>query len=122
VTGWWTCATAVGHVSGTIGIELGSEQFSTYVGWLMPWGTPLTLIGTDADEVATAQRQLVRIGIERLAGATTAPVEQLLDGRPEDHRRVEFADVNDGVDATILDVRQDDERAESAIPGSRADP
>ena len=111
-------AYAVGHVSGTIGIELGSEQFSTYVGWLMPWGTPLTLIGTDADEVATAQRQLVRIGIERFAGATTAPVEQLLDGHPEDYRRVEFADVNDGVDATILDVRQDDERAESAIPGS----
>jgi glyoxylase-like metal-dependent hydrolase (beta-lactamase superfamily II)/rhodanese-related sulfurtransferase len=111
-------AYAVGHVSGTIGIELGSEQFSTYVGWLMPWGTPLTLIGTDADEVATAQRQLVRIGIERLAGATTAPVEQLLDGHPEEYRRVEFADVNDGVDATILDVRQDDERAESAIPGS----
>jgi glyoxylase-like metal-dependent hydrolase (beta-lactamase superfamily II) len=111
-------AYAAGHVSGTIGIELGSEQFSTYVGWLMPWGTPLTLIGTDADEVATAQRQLVRIGIERLAGATTAPVEQLLDGHPEEYRRVEFADVNDGVDATILDVRQDDERAESAIPGS----
>jgi glyoxylase-like metal-dependent hydrolase (beta-lactamase superfamily II)/rhodanese-related sulfurtransferase len=114
-------AYAAGHVSGTVGIELGSEQFSTYLGWLMPWGTPVTLIGTDADEVAAAQRQMVRIGIDRLAGATSTPVTDLADGELQTYRRVEFADLVDGgggVDGTILDVRQDNEREESAIPGS----
>lgn len=110
-------AYASAHVRGTVGIELGSEQFSTYLGWLMPWGTPVTLIGNDADEVATAQRQMARIGIDRLAGAATDPVETLTDD-PDSYRRAEFADVKDGIDGRVLDVRQDDEREESAIPDS----
>ena len=39
-----------GHLRGTIGIDLGG-QFATYLGWLMPWGTPVTLIGESADQV-----------------------------------------------------------------------
>ncbi len=110
-------AYATAHVRGTVGIELGSEQFSTYLGWLMPWGTPVTLIGGDAEEVATAQRQLARIGVERPAGAATDPVERLTDD-PDSYPRAEFADVQDGIGGRILDVRQDNEREESAIPGS----
>jgi glyoxylase-like metal-dependent hydrolase (beta-lactamase superfamily II)/rhodanese-related sulfurtransferase len=110
-------AYAAGHVSGTVGIELGSEQFSTYLGWLMPWGTPVTLIGKDAESVATAQRQMARIGIERPAGAATTPVEELTD-EPGSYRRASFADLRDEVEGTVLDVRQDNERSESAIPGS----
>ena len=110
-------AYATGHVRGTVGIELGSEQFSTYLGWLMPWGVPVTLIGGDADEVATAQRQMVRIGIDRPAGAATDPVERLSDDL-DSYRRVEFAEVKDGIDGRVLDVRQDEEREESAIPDS----
>lgn len=110
-------AYAAVHVPGTLGIELGSAQFSTYLGWLMPWGTPVTLIGGDAATVATAQRQLARIGIERPAGASTEPVERLTDD-PGSYPRVRFTDVEDGLEGRILDVRQDHERAESAIPGS----
>ncbi len=33
-----------GHVRGTVGFDLGA-QFATYLGWLIPWGTPVTLIG-----------------------------------------------------------------------------
>jgi glyoxylase-like metal-dependent hydrolase (beta-lactamase superfamily II)/rhodanese-related sulfurtransferase len=110
-------AYATAHVRGTVGIELGSEQFSTYLGWLMPWGTPVTLVGGDADQVATAQRQLARIGIERPAGAATGPVERLTDD-PDSYPRAEFSDLEGGVDGQVLDVRQDDEREESAIRGS----
>lgn len=110
-------AYATAHVRGTVGIELGSEQFSTYLGWLMPWGTPVTLVGGDAEEVATAQRQLARIGIERPAGAATDPVERLTDD-PDSYPRAEFSDLEDGVDGRVLDVRQDNEREESAIRGS----
>jgi hydroxyacylglutathione hydrolase len=110
-------AFAGAHVGGTVGIELGSEQFSTYLGWLMPWGTPVTLIGGDAEQVATAQRQLARIGIDRPAGATTDPVERLAD-ELESYPRAEFTDLEGGVDGTVLDVRQNDEREQSAIAGS----
>ena len=50
--------------------------FATYLGWLIEWGTPLTLLGETADDVAEAQRELVRIGIDRPAAAAT--------GKPQD--------------------------------------
>jgi hydroxyacylglutathione hydrolase len=112
-------AYAAGHISGTLGIELGSEQFSTYLGWLLPWGSPITLLGESADQVATAQRQMVRIGIDRPAGAAVGKVEHLATaGEVRSYPVVSFDELRDGIDGTVLDVRQDDERVESAIPGS----
>jgi hydroxyacylglutathione hydrolase len=67
-------AFAAGHVPGTFSIPL-DNRFATYLGWLIPWGTPLTLLGDSAEQVAQAQRELARIGIDRLAAAAT--------GRPE---------------------------------------
>jgi len=74
-------AYAAEHLRGSVGIELG-EQFTTYLGWLVPWGTPITLIGDDPQQVADAQRQLVRIGIDRPAGAAVGTPAQLADGEP----------------------------------------
>ncbi len=54
------------HLTGTVNLEL-DDSASTYLGWIIPWGTPVTLVGT-ADDVANVQRQLVRIGIDRPAG------------------------------------------------------
>jgi hydroxyacylglutathione hydrolase len=61
-------AFAAGHVPGSLSFEYG-DGFATNLGWLMPPGTPLTLVGESADQVACAQRDLARIGIE-LAGGT----------------------------------------------------
>lgn len=114
-------AYAAEHIGGTVGVALGA-QFATYLGWLIPWGTPLTLIGQDAAQVADAQRRLVRIGIDRPEGSALGSPRDLA-GSDELRRypRVSFADVaaargRDGV--VILDVRRDDERAHGAIPGS----
>jgi hypothetical protein len=41
-------------------------SFATYLGWLIPWGTPLTLLGDTPEQVTEAQRELARIGIDRL--------------------------------------------------------
>lgn len=78
-------AYAASHVHRSVGVALG-QQFSTYLGWLMPWGTPLTLIGESAEQVAEARRMLVRIGIDELQGSATGyipgaahvPMHQLL--------------------------------------------
>jgi hydroxyacylglutathione hydrolase len=110
-------AYAAEHIAGTVGIALG-EQFVTYLGWVIPWGTPLTLIGEDAGQVADAQRRLVRIGIDRPAGSAL--------GRPRDlaatdalrsYPTATFADLARDADV-VLDVRRDDERVHGSIPGS----
>ncbi len=115
-----------GHVRGTVGIDLGG-QFATYLGWLMPWGTPVTLLGESADQVAAAQREMVRIGIERPAAAATGQPSSLVpDEEVAAYPSVTFEDLqkrlsdpdDDAEPFTVLDVRRDDERAEQAIPGS----
>lgn len=116
-------AYAAEHLGGTIGIALG-QQFATYLGWIFPYGRPLTLIGESADQVAQAQRQLVRIGIERPAGAAVGTPAELADGEERrSYPRVTFADVPHGVDRNgadvVFDVRRDDERSNGSIPGSR---
>ena len=63
-------AFAAGHVAGTLNFGL-DGSFATYLGWLIPWGTPLTLLGETAEQVAEAQRELVRIGIDRPAAHAT---------------------------------------------------
>ena len=63
-------AFAAGHVAGTLSFDL-DGSFATYLGWLIPWGTPLTLLGHTPEQVAEAQRELVRIGIDRPAAAAT---------------------------------------------------
>ena len=114
-------AYAADHVAGTIGIGLGT-QFATWLGWLIPWGTPLTLIGQTHQQVSDAQRQLSRIGIDHLAGAAIGEPAVLAD--PADRRSfpvASFADLTrrDVEHAVVLDVRRDDEWAVSHIPGAR---
>jgi hydroxyacylglutathione hydrolase len=53
------------HVVGTLGFEL-SDPLTTYLGWLLPWGSPLSMIGS-AEDLAAARRSLARIGIEQIA-------------------------------------------------------
>ncbi len=111
-------AFAAEHLTGTIGIELG-DPFSTYLGWLLPWGMPITLLGDTVDEVAEAQRQLVRIGIDRPSGAATGdgPVSWAAAHDRSSYPTIEFSQL-DGQDGTVLDVRRPDERSESSIPDS----
>jgi hydroxyacylglutathione hydrolase len=120
-------AYAASHVHGTVGIALGN-QFSTYLGWLMPWGTPLSLIGDSAEQVADAHRMLVRIGIDELQGAATGSAQDLSAGTTtSSYPRRTFAELPAGIvtadeatwaDVVLLDVRRDDEYAGGYIPGA----
>lgn len=113
-------AFAAGHVAGSVNIGL-AGQFVTYLGWLIPWSTPVTLLGDTAAQVAEAQRELVRIGIDRPAAmATGNPVGWT--AAPVAFRRATFTDLAAalaaGVDPAVLDVRRTSERATAAIAGS----
>ncbi|GAC1611323.1 MAG: MBL fold metallo-hydrolase [Mycobacteriales bacterium] len=107
------------HLAGTISIGIGT-QFSTYAGWVIPWGAPITLIGESPDQVAEAQRQLVRIGIDHLAGAATGPLDELAPDVPlRSYRQATFVDVAAVGDAVVLDVRRDDEIRHGHIAGAK---
>jgi len=113
-------AYAKGHISGTIGIEIGN-LFTTYLGWVVPWGTPITLVGERPEDVAKAQRDLSRIGIDEVAGAAVGPVEQLAGGRSlSSYEVTDFAGLARRLSAgerwTLLDVRRVDEWEGAHIP------
>ena len=115
-------AFAAGHLAGSLGFEL-SDNFVTYLGWLYTYGTPLTLIGEDEQQIAAARRELVRIGVDDLAGAAVGNIEDLADGTPlRSYRVSDFAGLiraRAQHPVHLLDTRRDDERAAGHIPGSQ---
>lgn len=113
-------AFAAGHAPGTLnfGIDGG---FATYLGWLITWGTPVTLLGETPEDVAEAQRELVRIGIDRPAAHATGGPENWSDGELASFLTATFADLEQvrhhrGV--VILDVRRADEYRSTHIKGA----
>jgi hydroxyacylglutathione hydrolase len=111
-------AFARSHLAGTVNFEVG-DSFSTYLGWTMQWGTPVTLVGDSAAEVAEAQRQMVRIGIDRPAGGADGGIDTwAAGGERRSYRQATFAELAGAVDGdglVVLDVRRDDEWAEGRI-------
>ncbi len=113
-------AFAAGHVTGTLNFGL-DGQFATYLGWLIPWGTPLTLLGDFPEQVAEAQRELVRIGIDHLAGAATGAPDEWTDDLLGAFGRAVFADlaqVRHHRPVTVLDVRRALEYADGHVDGA----
>ena len=114
-------AFARSHLAGTINVEIG-DSFVTYLGWTVRWGTPVTLVGDTAEEVAEAQRQLVRIGIDRPAGAATGGLDiWAAGGSLRSYRSATFAELADELPAgelTVLDVRRRDEWEAGHLDGA----
>jgi len=115
-------AFAAGHLAGSLGFELGIN-FVTYLGWLYRYGTPLTLLGETSEQVAEARRELVRIGIDHLAGAATGDIDTLADGQVlRSYPVTDFAGLAKAVaqgPVQILDARRNDERAAGYVAGSQ---
>ncbi|MFI6330045.1 rhodanese-like domain-containing protein [Micromonospora chersina] len=66
-------AYATSHLAGTVSLGLDGPM-STWLGWLIDWGTPITLLADTPQQVTDAQRELVRIGIDRPAAHATGEV------------------------------------------------
>ena len=114
-------AFAAGFVPGSVSFTLGNS-FASYVGWTVPWGAPITLLGDTADQVADAQRELTRIGIEGLAASAGRPGDWA-GGRPlVAVRLVKHGDLADRLGRqpapVVLDVRRNLEWAESHVVGA----
>jgi len=67
-------AFAAGHIPGSYGIPLGTPLIP-WAGWVIPFGSPLILVTSDAEEREAAVRQLIRIGYDDLRGFLTGGFE-----------------------------------------------
>ena len=113
-------AFAAGHVPGTVNFGL-DGSFATYLGWLIEWGTPLTLLGETEKDVTEAQRELVRIGIDRPRAAATGKPEDWATGELGSFPTATFAelaDVRHHREVVVLDVRRAQEFADARIEGA----
>ncbi|MFF0205643.1 rhodanese-like domain-containing protein [Streptomyces sp. NPDC005017] len=114
-------AFAEGHVAGSFNFEA-EGQLATYLAWLVPWGRPVTLLAESAEQLAAAQRELVRVGVDRPAAAATGdPEEWVREGEDlASFPRRTFADLaaRAGQGVVVLDVRRDSERASGHVRGS----
>ncbi|WP_432753672.1 rhodanese-like domain-containing protein [Streptomyces sp. JL2001] len=116
-------AFAAGHVTGSVNFEVDGRP-AVHLAWMIPWGRPVTLLGESAEQIARAQRELTRVGIDRPAAAAVGgPADWLAEGaEPGSFPRAVFADLaaarRRGADPVVLDVRRDGERAGGWIEGS----
>jgi hydroxyacylglutathione hydrolase len=116
-------AYAKDHVVGTVNVEVGNS-FITYLAWLVPWNVPITLIGDTQEEVAEAQRQMVRVGIDRPAAQSLGGVDAYGEGLERGSYPIVDLEVvakrmAEGDELHVLDVRRGDERTDIAIAGSQ---
>ncbi|MFC8038984.1 rhodanese-like domain-containing protein [Paenarthrobacter sp. NPDC057355] len=73
-------AFAEDHLQGSVAFEYGNgSNFTSYLGWVIPWNQPLTLLGSH-DDVEKAIRDLARIGIESPDAAVGPSPEMLAPG------------------------------------------
>ncbi|WP_329564976.1 MBL fold metallo-hydrolase [Streptomyces sp. NBC_01361] len=112
-----------GHVAGSFNFEV-EGQLATYLAWMRPWGKPVTLLAESAEDIARAQRELARVGIDRPAAvAVGSPADWTSEGAPlASFPRATFADLaaarERGEELVVLDVRRDGERSKGWIEGS----
>ncbi|HVW34959.1 MAG TPA: MBL fold metallo-hydrolase [Acidimicrobiia bacterium] len=112
---------AAGHLPGSVNVE-GIAAVATYVGWVVTWGAPISLIGPDEATIAAVRQALGRIGIDPVAGhvVTDGSAVNPFDSAAYPVRT--FADLAAAVTAgrplTILDVRAGDEWREGHLPGA----
>ena len=114
---------AANHLRGSLSFDVHGNAV-TYLGWLIDWGTPLTLLGESVEEVALMQRELVRIGIDRPAAyAVGSPTTWATESAPvSSYPRATHAEMAAEVAADpalpILDLRRRSEWDDGHVDGA----
>jgi glyoxylase-like metal-dependent hydrolase (beta-lactamase superfamily II)/rhodanese-related sulfurtransferase len=108
---------AAGHLAGSLAFP-GSNNDAVYMGWTLPWDSPVVLVGTKP-EVEEVRTHLLRIGWDAIVGRIDP---EFLDTLTEDDlltmEVVRFADLPDDL-GVVVDVRDPVEHRAGVIPGSR---
>jgi glyoxylase-like metal-dependent hydrolase (beta-lactamase superfamily II)/rhodanese-related sulfurtransferase len=119
-------AFAAGHLMGSVNFGI-DGQFITYLGWIMPYDATVTLLGESPAQVAEAQRDMARIGLEKPAAmATGKPDEWAGDDPLGSFSVATFKELKvaldeaarNGDDILVLDVRRPSEFDGGHIEGA----
>jgi hydroxyacylglutathione hydrolase len=109
------------HLSGSVSFEQ-ADGFATSVGWVVPWGSPISLVAASPDRLERARRDLSRIGIDRLRGVASGSLETIAGGVARTSYPVsDFVGLaKDSIEhrPVVLDVRRDEEWDAGHIDGA----
>ncbi|WP_338600391.1 MBL fold metallo-hydrolase [Saccharopolyspora sp. SCSIO 74807] len=121
-------AYVISHLAGTVSLGLDGPMV-TWLGWMIDWGAPITLLGESREQVGEAQRELARIGIDKFAAAAVGTPQHLAVD-PDQLRSTPtatFADLAAALDgdagllpapAVVLDVRTNNEFSAAHVTGA----
>jgi len=108
---------AGGALPGSTAIEL-SESFGTWLGWVLEYDKPVSLVANPDQDITEAVVQLARIGKDDVC-CTVSPLPE--DAATDSYASVqlpEFLEQLEADGAQLLDVRSPSEFASQSVPGS----
>lgn len=112
-----------GHIPGSYNVGL-DGPVSAWVGWLVARDRRVVLVGGTAAQQRDAQRQLLRIGFDNIAGALDGGIDAWRSGGRE-LSTFETVDVEDMAQwilsaepMTVVDVRDEHEWCSGHVPGA----
>jgi rhodanese-related sulfurtransferase len=114
---------ARGHIPGVFHVEL-RPAFGSWVGWVVPFGTPVILVAETKLVLEYAVRQLIRIGYDDLIGHLDGGMEAWIGaGLPiETTAKLTMRELRErlqqGEPLVVLDVRQAHEWQTGHVPGA----
>ena len=109
---------AKAHVSGALNFGI-DGSFATYFGWIFPFEKEVILLSDRSEDISVAQRELVRIGIDRPQGSFVGHVSEFEETKST--QMVTFNEVPAALkdeEIVVLDVRRNGERHASHIAGT----
>jgi rhodanese-related sulfurtransferase/glyoxylase-like metal-dependent hydrolase (beta-lactamase superfamily II) len=108
---------AAGHIPGALAIPL-RPAFATWLGWLVPPGTPLIIVADPGQDLADVAWQAANIGYENLTGALAGGMAAWrASGLPV--AVTPLITPGHADPASVIDVRQAAEYAGGHLPGAR---
>ena len=109
---------AAGHLPGAVNVPVSGHSFAIKAGFVLSTSSPAVVHAASLEEATRAARGLRSVGFLELAGMLVGPVA----GSTVTLAPVHLDEVNallaDG-SAELVDVREESEREESPLPGSR---
>jgi glyoxylase-like metal-dependent hydrolase (beta-lactamase superfamily II)/rhodanese-related sulfurtransferase len=103
-----------GHRPGAVSIPASGTSFSTKAGFVLDADAPVTVLASDSDEAERAIRGLRSVAFEDVPGYVLGGGDEVTGSV-----RIEELEGLIAEGATVLDVRDKDERDVGYIPGSR---
>jgi glyoxylase-like metal-dependent hydrolase (beta-lactamase superfamily II) len=115
---------AAEHLKGSLSFDAEGNAI-TYLGWLIPWGTPITLLGASQEQITQFQRAMVRIGIDRPAAQNVGQPDSWARSSADigTLTRADFPELAKALDKDpqliLVDARRKTEWQEGHVPGAR---